>query len=163
MVWETASVWIHTSTHHQERIQLYLQHLVFVTPLLLSAAIVEVLEPVWVFCGWRRPPTACHVYRSDCHVYRSDCHIYRSDCHVYSSDCHVYRSDCHMYEQFRRKFVEYVKLREVFRYWLRFGKYVFPLSLMSHGACCHTCYTIQLMHYSHFKIHSLKHLKRINF
>jgi hypothetical protein len=29
------------STHHQDRIQLYLQHLVFVTPLLLSAAIVE--------------------------------------------------------------------------------------------------------------------------
>ena len=27
------------TTHHQERIQLYLQHLVFVTPLLLSAAI----------------------------------------------------------------------------------------------------------------------------
>jgi hypothetical protein len=26
-----------TSTHHQKRIQLYLQHLVFVTPLLLSA------------------------------------------------------------------------------------------------------------------------------
>src|SRR5215475_5455712 len=26
-----------TSTHHQERIQLYLQHLVFVTPLLLCA------------------------------------------------------------------------------------------------------------------------------
>jgi hypothetical protein len=35
-----------TSTHHQERIQLYLQHLVFVTPLLLSAAIMEELEPV---------------------------------------------------------------------------------------------------------------------
>ena len=35
-----------TSTHHQERIQLYLQHLVFVTPLLLSAAIVEGLELV---------------------------------------------------------------------------------------------------------------------
>jgi hypothetical protein len=35
-----------TSTHHQESIQLYLQHLVFVTPLLLSAAIVEELEPV---------------------------------------------------------------------------------------------------------------------
>jgi hypothetical protein len=34
------------STHHQERIQLYLQHLVFVTPLLLSAAIVEELELV---------------------------------------------------------------------------------------------------------------------
>ena len=35
-----------TSTHHQERIQLYLQDLVFVTLLLLSAAIVEDLEPV---------------------------------------------------------------------------------------------------------------------
>jgi hypothetical protein len=35
-----------TSTHHQKHIQLYLQHLVFVTPLLLSAAIVEELEPV---------------------------------------------------------------------------------------------------------------------
>jgi hypothetical protein len=35
-----------TSTHHQERIQLYLQHLVFVTPLLLPAALVEELEPV---------------------------------------------------------------------------------------------------------------------
>jgi hypothetical protein len=33
-------------THHQESKQLYLQHLVFVTPLLLSAAIVEELEPV---------------------------------------------------------------------------------------------------------------------
>jgi hypothetical protein len=33
-------------THHQERIQLYLRHLVFVTPLLLSAAIVEELELV---------------------------------------------------------------------------------------------------------------------
>jgi len=32
-----------TSTHHQERKQLYLQHLVFVTPLLPSAAIVEEL------------------------------------------------------------------------------------------------------------------------
>jgi hypothetical protein len=27
-----------TSTYHQERVQLYLQHLVFVTPLLLPAA-----------------------------------------------------------------------------------------------------------------------------
>jgi hypothetical protein len=34
------------STHHQERLQLYLQHLVIVTPLLLSAAIVEELEQV---------------------------------------------------------------------------------------------------------------------
>jgi hypothetical protein len=29
------------------------------------------------------------------------------------------------------------------------------LSLMSHRACRLTCYTIQLMHYSHFKTHSL--------
>jgi hypothetical protein len=35
-----------TSTHHQVRIQMYLQHLVSVTPLLLSAAIVEELELV---------------------------------------------------------------------------------------------------------------------
>jgi hypothetical protein len=35
-----------TSTHHQESIELYLQYLVFVTPLLLSAAIVEELERV---------------------------------------------------------------------------------------------------------------------
>jgi len=35
-----------TITQHQERKQLYLQHLVFVTPLLLSAAIVEELELV---------------------------------------------------------------------------------------------------------------------
>jgi len=35
-----------TTTHHQERKQLYLQHLVIVTPLLLSAAIVEELELV---------------------------------------------------------------------------------------------------------------------
>jgi hypothetical protein len=35
-----------TSTHHQERIQLYQQHLTFVTPLPLSAAIVEELETI---------------------------------------------------------------------------------------------------------------------
>jgi hypothetical protein len=39
-------VWGGNSTHRQERIQLYLQHLVFVTPLQLPAAIVEELEPV---------------------------------------------------------------------------------------------------------------------
>ena len=33
-----------TSTHHQERIKLYLQHLVLVIPLLLPAAIVEQVE-----------------------------------------------------------------------------------------------------------------------
>ena len=35
-----------TTTHHQERKQLHLQHLVFVTLLLLSAAVVEELELV---------------------------------------------------------------------------------------------------------------------
>jgi hypothetical protein len=35
-----------TIIHHQERIQLYLQHVVFVTPLFLSAAVVEELELV---------------------------------------------------------------------------------------------------------------------
>jgi len=35
-----------TITHYQERKQLYLQHMVFVTPLLQSAAIMEELEPV---------------------------------------------------------------------------------------------------------------------
>jgi hypothetical protein len=34
------------STHYQKRIQLYLQQLAFATPLLLSASIVEELEPV---------------------------------------------------------------------------------------------------------------------
>jgi hypothetical protein len=34
------------STHHQERKQLYLQQLVYVTPLLLPAALVEELELV---------------------------------------------------------------------------------------------------------------------
>jgi len=34
-----------TTTHHQERIQLYLQHLVFVTPLLLPAVIISSLIP----------------------------------------------------------------------------------------------------------------------
>jgi hypothetical protein len=35
-----------TITHHQERKQLCPQHLIFVTPLLLSAAVVEELELV---------------------------------------------------------------------------------------------------------------------
>jgi hypothetical protein len=35
-----------TTTHHQERKQLYLQHLVFVTLLLQLAAIVEEMELV---------------------------------------------------------------------------------------------------------------------
>ena len=39
-----------TSTHHQERIQLYLQHLVFVTPLLLPVALVKELE---LLCIWK--------------------------------------------------------------------------------------------------------------
>jgi hypothetical protein len=41
-----------TTTHYHERKQLYLQHLVFVTPLLLSAAIVEELEPTGLSVLW---------------------------------------------------------------------------------------------------------------
>jgi hypothetical protein len=37
---------LHVSGGTSTRIKLYLQHLVFVTPLLLSAAIVEEMEPV---------------------------------------------------------------------------------------------------------------------
>jgi hypothetical protein len=50
-----------TSSHHQERIQLYLLHLLFVTQLLLSAAIVEEQFPdinklcnfasCWIYTG----------------------------------------------------------------------------------------------------------------
>ena len=49
-----------TTTHHQERKQLYLQHLVFVTPLLLPAAIAAVGAVDTVVCapddGWRYHP-----------------------------------------------------------------------------------------------------------
>jgi len=38
-----------TTTHHQESKLLYLQQLVFVTPLRLSTAIVEEMELVWVY------------------------------------------------------------------------------------------------------------------
>ena len=55
-----------TSTHHQERIQLYLQHLIFLTPFLLPAAIVEDLFQLLhdtVVCapddGWEVPPETC--------------------------------------------------------------------------------------------------------
>jgi len=37
-----------TITHHQERKQLYLQHLAFVTPLLLPAATGTGLSVLWV-------------------------------------------------------------------------------------------------------------------
>ena len=47
-----------TITHHQEHKQLYLQHLVFVTPLLLPAAIPNAVDTV--VCarddGWRYHP-----------------------------------------------------------------------------------------------------------
>jgi hypothetical protein len=66
--------------------QLYLHHLVFVTPLLLPAAIVEELKPVWVCCGWRClrswwwvvvPPETCRAvfrYNKLCNV--AYCWIY---------------------------------------------------------------------------------------
>jgi hypothetical protein len=56
-----------TYTHHQERIQLYLQNLVFVTPLLLSAAIVEELEPVSnIAAGSRNGVTNTRCCRYSC-------------------------------------------------------------------------------------------------
>ena len=45
-----------------ERKQLYLQHLVFVTPLLISASIVEELELVWVWWGWRIIPNQLYMF-----------------------------------------------------------------------------------------------------
>jgi len=45
-IWKLLYMLGGTITHNQERKQLYLQHLVFVTPSLLSATIVEELEPV---------------------------------------------------------------------------------------------------------------------
>jgi len=53
-----------TSTHHQERIQLYLQHLVFVTPLLLPAAIVKELELCRAVCRYNK---LCNV--ASCWIY----------------------------------------------------------------------------------------------
>jgi hypothetical protein len=64
-----------TSTHHQERIQLYLQHLVFVTPLLLSAAIVGELEPDWVCCGTFRFCVCSFIYPA--HNERAPCCLVR--------------------------------------------------------------------------------------
>jgi hypothetical protein len=40
-----------TSTHHQERIQLYLQHLVFVTPLLCNVASCWIYEYIGILLG----------------------------------------------------------------------------------------------------------------
>jgi len=53
-IWKLLYISGGTITHYQERKQLYIQHLVFVTLLLLSAAIVEELELVWASCGWRQ-------------------------------------------------------------------------------------------------------------
>ena len=50
---ETAlHVLVVTLTHHQERIQLYLQHLVFVQPLLLPAATVTCRYTAGNSNGW---------------------------------------------------------------------------------------------------------------
>ena len=49
-----------TSTHHQERIQQYLQHLVFVTPLLLPAVIVEEFETGMSQTGFQLFHDSCY-------------------------------------------------------------------------------------------------------
>jgi hypothetical protein len=56
-----------TSIYHQERKQMYLQHLVFVTPLFLSAAIVEELETFEGAVGGLRHPQ--HTQTGVCDVY----------------------------------------------------------------------------------------------
>ena len=48
------------STHHQERIQLYLQHRVLVTPLLLPAAVAHNSTYSFMYC---QPITAVSCYR----------------------------------------------------------------------------------------------------
>jgi len=73
-----------TSTHHQGRIQLCLQHLVFVTPLLLSAAIVEEVGPDavdTVVCapddGWKYHPKHVEQFPDIIKLYKvASCWIY---------------------------------------------------------------------------------------
>jgi hypothetical protein len=55
--------------------------LVFVTSLLLSAAIVEELELVWVCCGWRMAPTAHHSTAQHSTSQHSTAHSITNDCH----------------------------------------------------------------------------------
>ena len=49
--WKTALHVLGGIFNHQEHIQLYLQHLVLVKPLLLPTTIAEELELVLVWCG----------------------------------------------------------------------------------------------------------------
>ena len=85
-----------TSTHHQERKQLYLQHLVLVTSLLLPAAIVEELEPVWVCCGWRTSPTA-HSNQNTLQSAQRNCSSYRA---VSTPRDHLYTVHDHALSRF---------------------------------------------------------------
>jgi surface polysaccharide O-acyltransferase-like enzyme len=59
-----------TPTHHQERKQLYLQHLVFVTPLLLSAArgvfVTPLLLPAAITAGSSNGVTNTRCWRYSC-------------------------------------------------------------------------------------------------
>jgi hypothetical protein len=50
-----------TSTHHQECIQLYLQHLVFVTPLLIYVAIYNLVGFIYIYIYIYIYPTKCNV------------------------------------------------------------------------------------------------------
>src|SRR5215475_370414 len=67
-----------TTTHHQERKQLYLQHLVFVTPLLLPAAITDAVDTVYALLMMGGiTPEACKAvsrYNKPCKV--ASCWIY---------------------------------------------------------------------------------------
>jgi len=68
-----------TTTHHQEHKQLYLQHLVFVTPLLLPAATKVILSGDCSTCfGWyHHPSSRAHTTVSTasgiCHTVTATC------------------------------------------------------------------------------------------
>jgi hypothetical protein len=57
--------------------KLYLKHLVFVAPLLPSAAIVEELEQFWVCCGWRTHSFVLLLARTDYELRNSSVFISR--------------------------------------------------------------------------------------
>jgi len=77
-----------TTTHHQECKQLYLQHLVFVTPLLLLATIVEELELVWVCCGWRTCSTCFGWYHHPSSGAQTTISTASDICHTVIAICH---------------------------------------------------------------------------
>jgi hypothetical protein len=65
-----------TSTHHQERIQLYLQHPVFFTTLVLPAALVEGFELLQLYTVYLYVETALLVSGGTTTHYQERVHLY---------------------------------------------------------------------------------------